>query len=164
MQLPTTIPTTLTAIRDEIDDDDPGACAQAIDALAILGDTRGLIAGLRSPHAYVRRAAARGLGGTRGVVVTWRLTRLVDDPDEGVRTAVARALTGRSSRLATRTLRRMVTGDPSLLVRFVALAGLERDDGPRLATLLAKLARDDGAGQLREMAEAIMRRRARPRW
>lgn len=155
----TTNPATLAAIRAEIVNTDAGTRAQAIEALAILGDTRGLVAALRSPHAYVRRTAARGLTDARGVFVTWHLVRLAADPDDDVRSAVAQALTGRSSRLARRTLRRMATDDPALPVRFLALIGLERGDAPGVDALLAEVAREDGVGQLGAMARAIMRRR-----
>lgn len=149
----------LATIRAEIADTDAGTRAQAIEALAILGDTRGLVAALRSRHAYVRRTAARGLTDARGVFIAWHLARLAADPDDDVRSTVAQALTGRSSRLAQCTLRRLATDDPALPVRFLALVGLERGDAPGVDALRAAVAREDGAGQLGAMARALVRRR-----
>jgi len=155
--------TTLVAIRAEITNADAATRAQAIEALACLADTRGLVVALRSPHAYVRRTAARGLAGAPGVLVTWRLARLSRDADEGVRAAVAQALTGRSSRLARRTLRRMATDDPAPPVRFLALVGLEQADAPGIDALLAAVGQADGDGDLAATARALLRRRARTR-
>jgi hypothetical protein len=155
--------TTLVAIRAEIANADAATRAQAIEALACLADTRGLVVALRSPHPYVRRTAVRGLASVAGVVVTWRLARLAGDVDDGVRAAVAQALTGRSSRLARRTLRRMATDDPAPPVRFLALVGLEQVDAPGIDALLAAVGRADGDGDLAATARALLRRRARSR-
>jgi HEAT repeat protein len=151
--------TTLSVIRAELANREPATRAQAIEALAVLADTRGLITALGSSDAYVRRTAVKGLAEQPGVFLTWRLGRLRLDPDQNVRGAVAEALTRRTSRLALRALRRIISADPSLQVRFLAIMGLAQMELPGVDEILRTAMTQDVEAQLRAMARALLRRR-----
>ncbi len=151
--------TTLEVIRSELVNREPGTRAQAIEALAVIGDTRGLVIALHSADAYVRRTAVKGLAGQPGVFVTWRLARLRLDPDQNVRCAVAEALARRTSRLALRALRRIVGADPSMQVRLLAVMGLAQMEVPGVDDVLRTAMTQDSEAQVRAMARALLRRR-----
>ena len=151
--------TTLGVIRAELVNGEPAIRAQAIEALAVLGDARGLITALGSSDAYVRRTAVKGLAGQPGVFVTWRLGRLRLDPDQDVRCAVAEALARRTSRLALGALRRIIGTDPSVQVRLLAVMRLAQMDVPVVDDVLRMVMTQDREVQLRAMARTLLRRR-----
>ena len=161
MKPPLTEETTLAQIRRALASDDPAERAEAIDALGILGDARGLADALSHDDAYVRRGAVRGLG-VPGERHTWRLAHMIFDPDADVRCAVVRALARRSGIggwLVAHALRRVVEQDESSGVRFLALTTLDELDTPNAVAVLHEAHATDPESLVRETARALLLRR-----
>lgn len=153
---------TLAPIRDALASDDPAERAQAIDALGILGDERGLADGLAHDDAYVRRSAVRSLAGVAGERHTWRLAHMIFDPDVDVRCAVVRALARRGGIggwLVAHALRRVVEQDEAPGVRFLALTSLDELDAANVVAVLHAASADDPESLVRETARALLVRR-----
>jgi HEAT repeat protein len=158
---PTIHGSTLERIRSDLDAADAAARAQAVEALASIGDDRGLVAALASPDAYVRRVAVGGLASRPGERLTWRLTSACFDESEDVRSAVARALGRRKGRIAAHALQRLVERDESATVRFHAVVAIAEADAPKAEVILRVAAEVDPEPRVRDMAAALLRRRAR---
>ena len=162
MKPPLTEETTLAQIRRALASDDPAERAEAIDALGILGDARGLADALSHDDAYVRRSAVRSLADVPGERHTWRLAHMIFDPDADVRCAVVRALARRSGIggwLVAHALRRVVEQDESSGVRFLALTTLDELDTPNAVAVLHEAHATDPESLVRETARALLLRR-----
>lgn len=162
MKLPPTDDGTLAPIRRALASDDPAARAEAIDALGILGDARGLADALAHDDAYVRRRAVRSLADVAGERHTWRLAHMIFDPDEDVRCAVVRALARRrgiGGWLVAHALRRVVEQDDAPGVRFLALTSLDELDAANVVAVLHAALAGDPESLVRETARALLVRR-----
>lgn len=150
---------TLERIRDDLDDDDPTRRAQAVDALATLGDTPGLLRALGAGDPDVRCVALRGLATEAGEHVTWRLAQGIWDAEPRVRVEVARALGRRSGWLPVHALRRLAESDESPLVRAAALCAYAAASFPDAIDLLCTAAAEDDAPEVRAQASELIARR-----
>lgn len=151
---------TLERIRSDLEHDDPTTRAQAVDALATLGDARGLLRALGSEDGYVRCVALRGLATEPGEHTTWRIAQGVWDADEHVRVAVARALGCRSGWLPVHALRRLAESDQAPSVRATALTAYATAAFPNADELLRAAATADDDAEVRCEAARLIARRA----
>ena len=162
MKLPLTEETTLAQIRRALASDDPAERAEAIDALGILRDERGLADALSHDDAYVRRRAVRSLADVPGERHTWRLAHMIFDPDADVRGDVVHALGRRGGIggwLVAHALRRVVEQDEAAGVRYLALTTLDELDAANAVAVLHAAHATDPESLVRETAHALLLRR-----
>jgi HEAT repeat protein len=151
---------TLSRIRAGLGDREPGVRAQAVEALAALGDVGGLVAALGSEDRYLRRYAISSLAREPGMRLTWRLARKRHDPCDDVRVALAHALAARGGWLAARLLRTIARHDASARVRHAALHAAADLGSCGAHRVLGESAAHDPDPDVRAMARVLLRRRA----
>lgn len=151
-----------SAMRRGLASSDRFVRAESADALAMLGDTRGLLLALACGDAYVRQRAVKGLASERGLRVALRLAARSRDAATEVRAAVAEAFGRRGGTLARVALRQLAA-DADPLVRHAALRALAEINPRAASNLLERARRSDPHPWVRDSAGALLRRtRARP--
>lgn len=151
--------TVLKRLRADIQTDAASARADAVEALAALGDRRGLLRALQSDDPYLRRVALRGLARLKGERIAWRLAQRIRDRDVLVRRHAAFALGQRGEWIARFALRRLIVADGSFAVRCEALAAYAETRHGDVSRILIATAEADAHPEVRELAEALLARR-----
>jgi len=126
---------TMARIRKGLAARCPRLRAESVDALAALGDVRGLLLALGSHDPHVRLSAVRGLASESGIRVTSRLLCRVADRDGQVRSATASALGRRAGCLSALALW-WLAYDRDAAVSYTALAGLAERNWRRAQSIL----------------------------
>jgi HEAT repeat protein len=129
-------PSTLGRIRDSLLNSDRAVRAESVDALASLGDRRGLRIALGSSDPYVRLRAVRALATEHGIAVAAKLVRKTADCDAQVRAAAAEGLAARPGCIAALALWRL-THDENVTVRYTVLQSLARQNWRWIRAMLA---------------------------
>jgi len=147
-------------IRADLEKEAPAVRADAVEALAMLRDRRGLVRALGSGDPYLRCVAVRGLAREQGERIAWRLAHRIRDRDAMVRQHAAFALGLRIEWIARFALRRLIA-DPSVAVRCEAIAAYAAAALANVEDVLRAAAEGDPDAEVRALAADLLARRAR---
>lgn len=147
-------------IRRDLESADAAKRVEAVEALAIIRDLRGLFLALRSRDAYLRCVSLHALAGEPGEQLAWRLAHRTHDRDELVRRHAAYVLGQRPEWIARFALRWLIAGDRSHAVRCEALAAYAAAAPHNAVAVLTTAAEKDPDPAVREQALALLAHRS----
>jgi HEAT repeat protein len=130
--------------------------AEAIQAIVLLGDKKGMRRALRNSDPWVRTEAVKGLTRLQGAGVARHLVRALADQSPEVAHAAAECLSRLEGPGMVRALRRCVTAE-DWIVRYFGVIGLARRGSHDVLPLLETL-QSDAHPWIREEATQALRR------